>query len=253
MSQAFQWIWWTGTLLLAALVFRGFKLRLQYPWFLGYLCIVLLNTILAAMFYKHPQMYTKFYWYWSQPSSLLSGCGVLWELQARMLERHPGVRRFARALLPILLGLISLSVVNTLLTQSFEAFTRAMIDLEMNVRVLQAAYLAGLAGLALYYRVRISSHLNGILLGYSILTTAGIACLVLANWVGQSFYKYWVVIQPVAYCMALLIWCFYLWRADRAPAAPQADEEEYAQTYGRALNACSRMLNQLTQVLRSTE
>ena len=126
MQAITDWIWLGGTLLLALLILRGAMTGLfrRFPFFFGYLCVVLANTATAAALLGHPVAYGRFYWIWSQPVSLIAFTLVLGEIQELLQLQAPGFRKFPALGDAFGFGLLALSLISAIWSGSFRPVRR---------------------------------------------------------------------------------------------------------------------------------
>jgi hypothetical protein len=95
------------------------------------------------------------------------------------------------------------------------AFT--LVELERNLRAIQAVSLIVLALLITYYRIPIGRYAKGIFAGYGIFVATIVLTLTLRASIGRAFQGTWVLVQPVCYDVVLGIWCLSLWAEERSP------------------------------------
>ncbi|HEY3741326.1 MAG TPA: hypothetical protein VGL53_15855 [Bryobacteraceae bacterium] len=253
MQAITDWIWLGGTMALALLIVRGAMTGLvrRFPFFFVYLCVVLANTVTAAALIGHPVAYVRFYWIWSQPVSLIAFTLVLGEIQELLQLQAPGFRSVLRWVMPLGFGLLAVSLIFAIWSGSFRLFVDAMATIERVTRELQAGYLAVLVGFVLYYRIRLRPDAQGILLGYSLITSAGILSLAgLAVW-KSGFNQSWAIIQPMVFCIALLIWLRFLWHETEDGTAIPVIPEDYQGVHSRTTRAYARMHHVLSHMLRT--
>jgi len=214
-----------GTILVRALVVGWFK---KCPFFFGYLvCVFVQDLFFLAVYSFKFKYYPPFYWY-AEFFSLLMGCGVTWEIFRLILGRYPGAGRMARNVLAIVLLLVlSKGLVGAWNGDIPWAVT--MVELERNLRAIQALSLIVLAVLIVYYRVPLGRYAKGIFVGYGIFIATMVVTLTLRSSIGQPFQAVWVLLQPHCYAASLGIWCFSLWRGEPSPVeqAQSKIEEDY--------------------------
>jgi hypothetical protein len=214
-----------GTILARALVVGWFR---KCPYFFGYLASVFVQDVffLAVYIFKF-KYYKPIYWY-AEFFSLLMGCGVTWEIFRLILGRYPGAGRMARNVLAIvLLGVFSKGLVDA--WNGGIPWAVTMVELERNLRAIQALSLIVLALLIAYYRVPLGRYAKGIFAGYGIFIATMVVTLTLRASIGQAFQAAWVFVQPHCYAASLGIWCVSLWSEERSPVEQSQSkiEEDY--------------------------
>jgi hypothetical protein len=170
--------------------------------------------LLAVYIFKF-KYYTPIYWY-AEFFSLLLGCGVTWEIFRLVLGPYPGAGRMARnVLLFVLIMALSKGLVGTWNGDVSWAIT--LVEIERNLRAVQAVSLIALALLISYYRVPLGRYAKGIFTGYGIFIATIVLTLTLRASIGRAFHGTWVFVQPACYVAALGIWCFSLWAEEHSP------------------------------------
>ena len=214
-----------GTILARALVVGWFK---KCPFFFGYLASVFVQDVFFLAVYSFKfRYYQPIYWY-AEFFSLLVGCGVTWEIFRLILGRYPGAGRMARNVLAIvLLMVLSKGLVGVWNGDTPWGVT--LVELERNLRVIQALSLIVLALLVAYYRVPLGRYAKGIFAGYGIFIATMVMTLTLRTSIGQAFQAAWVFVQPHCYAASLGIWCVSLWSNEPLPVEQSQSkiEEDY--------------------------
>ena len=96
-------------------------------------------------------------------------------------------------------------------------WTVTLVELERNLRAIQAVSLIVLALFITYYRVPLGRYAKGIFVGYGIFVGTLVLTLTLHTLIGHSFQATWEFVQPVSYAVALGTWCRSLWGKERSP------------------------------------
>jgi len=229
-SHAMLFLWLTGIGLESLLVVRAlasgwFK---KYPFFFAYVMSVFLQDVFFLAVYRFRfRDYTPFYW-WAEFFSVLIGCAVSWEIFRLVLGRYPGAGRMARNVL--LFALIMVIVKG--LAESLRgeiSWPSTAVELERNLRVIQAVSLIVLAMLSFYYVIPLGRNVKGIFAGYGLFIATIVLVLTLRASVGNTFQASWVFLQPLCYTAVLVLWCQSLWRYEPATAleSQSSIEEDY--------------------------
>ncbi len=213
-------LWLVGPLLESLLVSRAllqgwYK---KYPMFFCYLACVLVQDLFFLSIYSfRSEYYASIYWY-GQFFSLALGAGVTYEIFVLVLRAYPGAGRMAR-------NVLALSLIIGLCKPFVDAWSGGsvlplnMVELERNLRGVQAFSLLALAGLVAYYRIPIGRNVRGIFAGYGFFVGSSLAALTLGSSVVGEFYRHtWAALQPTCYIVVLLLWCISVWKYEPAPA-----------------------------------
>ncbi len=138
------------------------------------------------------------------------GCGVTWEIFRLILGRYPGAGRMARNVLAfVLIMALSKGLVGTWNSNGSWGF--ALLELERNLRAIQALALIVLVLLVAHYHIPFGGYARGVLAGYGLFVATFVVALTLRASIGQTFQTAWVYIQPLCYAASLGIWCVSLW------------------------------------------
>jgi len=214
-----------STLLVRAWVWQGFK---AYPLFFSYVvCVLAQDIFFFAIFLFQLRYYAPLYWY-GEFLSVAFGCAVSWEIFRLVLGPYPGASQMARRLLLVAVGaLVVKAVANVSL--GIYSWPATAIELERNLRVLQALGLIVLALLSAYYKVPMGRNVKGIFTGYGMFVAMSIITLTLRTSLGASFQTGWTLFQPLCYFAVLVIWCLSLWKYEpvRSPQVGMKMERDY--------------------------
>src|SRR5260221_10875099 len=189
--------------------------------------VVIQSVVLRAVYILSFKFSPPLYWS-AEFFSLLMGCGVTWEIFRLILGRYPGAGRMARNVLAIVL-LMALSKGLVGVWNGDTPWGVTLVELERNLRVIQALSLIVLALLIAYYRVPLGRYAKGIFAGYGIFIATMVMTLTLRTSIGQAFQAAWVFVQPHCYAASLGIWCVSLWSNEPLPVeqSPSKIEEDY--------------------------
>src|SRR5579864_8486413 len=147
-------IWLCGILLEMLLLFRGFRTKLvrKYPLFYSYIFYVFLQS-LVRFFVGHERhdLYASVYWI-TQFLAVVIGCVVVFEIFHIVLAEYPGTARLARN---VLLFVFAMAVAKALVNLSNGAslFGPTKVELERNLRLVQAAGILSVAVLSFFYAI----------------------------------------------------------------------------------------------------
>jgi len=198
----------------------------RYPLFFAYVASVFIQEVsLLVIFLFKFKYYASFYWY-GEFISLFVGCGVSWEIFRLVLGRFPGAGRMARnVLLFVLIMVCTKGVVDA--CNGSAPLPSTAIELERNLRAIQALSLIVLAVFTTYYAIPMGRNIKGIFVGYGLFIGTSVMTLTLLASLGETFQTVWVFLQPFCYAAVLGIWCTALWKyEDGRQLESQAKIEE---------------------------
>jgi hypothetical protein len=212
-------LWFAGIaleslLLMRALASGWFK---RYPFFFIYLVWVFVQDLFfLAVYIFNFQDYTPLYW-GAEFFSVLMGCAVSWEIFHLVLGRYPGAGRVARN---VLLGALIVAIIKGLIESwtGETSWPSTAVEIERNLRAIQAVSLIVLTVLCFYYVIPIARNIKGIFAGYGLFIATSVLALTLRASLGDAFQAFWVFLQPLCYLAALAVWSRSLWRYEPAPS-----------------------------------
>ncbi len=210
-SQAASWGGNALEVLILVRALRTGMLRL-YSFFYVYIASTTLGIVVSLAGWLAPRHYLA--WYWPvQLATLFLGCAVVLELLRHVLAAYPGARKFA-----IQIAIFAFCAA-LLLAIGFAPFTFApsvsgsmvMVELERNLRLVQASLLVGILFLIAYYGIPMGKNLRGMIFGYGVYVGASLMMLAGTAYSATRFRWLWFFAQPISFLVALTIWLVALW------------------------------------------
>lgn len=224
-------LWVTALVLESALLLRAFQGNFlkHYRLFYLYLGWVLISDLsLIPFYYLWPKIYGYAYWS-SQFFGVAVGCFLVWEVYKVALARYPGAARMARNVLLFLF----IFALTRILVKAWNSPNwipgKTTLETERDLRIVQLALLIGLVALFASYAIPLGRNLRGIVYGYGLFIATSVLHLTLRDYLGDSFQRFWLFIQPVCYLLVLLAWCATLW--SYAPIPEPATEPQLEADY----------------------
>ena len=241
---------WASTVLVMGLMIVGMTrgLMRKYPCFYSYLGCVLAADLLrfwSRTFAK--DLYLPVYWY-SQFICVAVGYGIMWEVYGHIFKSYPGTARMARFLVTFALAIVVLNTLIQSLAIDSEGL-RSVIDLERNLRVVQAILLTLSIGLVLYYEIPLGRNVAGLLFGYGCFVVAGVLLLTLREKAGRTFHPFWNYGQLISYLVTLAIWVYTLRSYDPVPLPAKgfSVEEDYNLIANQTEQSLARIKNSIAR------
>jgi hypothetical protein len=235
------------------IVFRGLLANLvaKYPFFYLYSASVVLVAITMSVFYaENPDMYRN--WYWSvQLVTLVFGYGILLEAFNHVLSPYPGAEKFARISGLVVFGAIVSFAFGYPLIHSQWSASGSMMELERNLRMVQAIFLFGLCCVISYYRIPVGKNMKGMMVGYGLYIATSLMSLAVTTYQLKYLKDLWSL-QPISYDISLLVWLVALWSYHANPVAqPSAQlEADYEACVTKTRNLMGGMRSSLAKVAR---
>lgn len=221
-------IWSVGIFLEMLLLVRGFqeKLYRQFPIFYAYFLFVTVDDLVSMAVYRWAYThYLQVYWV-TQFLSLAIGSGIIFEIYRVALRSFPGAARMTRYVLLIVFGAIFTKALTIPSGGVFTWLAAVSVELERNLRIVQALAILTLVLLFLWYAIPFGKNLKGILLGYSLFIGLSIVQFTLWRYSWEQMKQLWSYAQPVCYLVVIGIWVSTLWSAEPLPEAnPDAQIE----------------------------
>jgi len=242
-------LWAVGDLLLVALIGRALRLQLltKYPYFYVYLFSVLCSD-LFDLYLKIEGLDVQGILRWElEVITSLTGFGVTWEIYKQALLLYEGVRRMARTVLSIVLGVMLLNAAVRLGDNPARNFGPTTRELTRNLRVAQALLLVIVFSLILCYAIPAGRNLRSMLAGYSLLVASGVITLALSSRFAGIDWKWWSVPIQVEYCATLAVWLVGMWSYAPNPGVAVKLERDYERIAAQTSRAFGRLRDHLIQ------
>lgn len=232
--------WWLGDALLVCLLWRSWTQRqiARYPYFYAYIWTVLLSDGICHVLYAAgPSTYQANWWIFEFITAIV-GFGITWEIFEQMLLPYRGVQRLARGVLLTLFALVFIRTAAAWKGTPLRSLMPTTVELEQNLRVLQALLLLVIVGLIAYYALPMGRNVKLMLWGYGTYLGVYVVLLTVRSEWGSSFDAFESVLPPLAYCVTLVVWCVGMWSFEPNPKPDLTLEQDYdrlSRQTGRAL------------------
>lgn len=216
-------IWWLGPCLQALVLFRGFRGRTlsKYHFFHIYVASGCLGNIFLYAYYvwcRDYGAYQKAYWI-VQFATLMIGCGIVLEIFRHILSPYPGADKFASIIVLATFGAIfCFALTYQFLAPDWSTTKGSVVELERDVRTVQAIFLVVILAVVSYYRLPVGKNLHGMISGYGLYIVTSLFTLAIRAYAGPRFNTAWSVIQPFSFDFSLVIWLLALWSYAPGPA-----------------------------------
>jgi hypothetical protein len=236
-------LFWIGNILQFAILWRGVRtstLR-KYSYFYAYVLSVLSSFALTIIYLINRPSYNR--WYWPiQFVTLFFGCGVVIEIFRHVLSPYPGAEKLAKAAAFTAFGAVFCLAIIFAVLHLNPTSSAAAIELERNVRAVQAVLLFAILAVILSYRVPIGRNILGMIVGYGIYIAVSLISRSIEAFAGGWLRLVWLYVQPLSFEASLAIWLMALWSYHPNPAPDpsiqiEADYEMLASRTRRALQA----------------
>lgn len=209
-------IGWSGNALQLIILYRAFRTRLlgEYRFFYAYIASTLGSFALPIVYLANSRSYLGSYaqWYWPiQLATLILGCGIVLEIFKHVLSSYRGAERFATVsgIVAFAGGSCLAFVSSVAMPASSPAGT--MVELERNLRTVQALLLFSILTVISSYRISIGKNMKGMILGYGIYVGTSLCALAIRAHAGAWLQNVWVFAQPISFVISLWIWLVTLW------------------------------------------
>lgn len=245
---------WSGNALQFAILWRalrGSSLE-KYPYFYAYVASTLTSFALPIVYLMDRSSYNS--WYWPiQFGTLLLGCGVILEIFQHVLSPYPGAERFAKAVAFVAFGGVFFLAIVFLAFHLGSSSVAAGIELERNVRALQALFLFAILAIIFRYGIPIGKNVLGMIAGYSVYVGISLISRAVETYAAEWFRLAWLYVQPLSFEAALVVWLVALWSYHPNPVAVtavpiEADYDLLASRTRRALRATRTYLERASRV-----
>jgi hypothetical protein len=245
-------VWRMGLLLELAILIRAVatKTVAKFPYFCAYiLCVFCVSAALEIPYVVSPGLYYK--WYWpTQFATLVAGCGVIFEILRHALEAYPGAERVARVTSLAIFAFTFLYVGFKAAMLSELTPLAVTVELERDLRTIQALLLASVLTIVVYYRIEIGRNVKGLIVGFGVYVGTSLVTLAVRAFLGPRFNAGWEILQSGSYLFALTVWMVALW--SYYPQPVPLDRTRLDADYEALAGSTREILQSLRSYLRRT-
>jgi hypothetical protein len=214
-------LWLAGLLFEFLLLVRSVQTQTlaKYSYFYAYIfCVFIVSTVLYIERSK-PDFYDA--WYWpTQFATLVIGFGVVLEVVRQALDDYPGAKRFAWRASCAVFALTFCYVEWHVARRTEWTTSAATVELERDLRVIEALVLATVLAIVFYYRIELGKNVTGMILGFGAYVGVSLTTLALRAFVGPQFNTAWGLLQSASFVFGTAVWTLALWSYSPNPKPP---------------------------------
>jgi len=215
-------LWLAGLLFELLLLVRAVRTKTLTRYFCFYAYIFCIFAVSAGL-YIGRSLSPSFYdaWYWpTQFATLAMGCAVVLEIVRQALAAYPGAERIAR-LASCAVFAVTFCYLEWHVARRMDWSTvNATVELERDLRVIQALVLATVLAIVFYYRIELGKNVTGMIVGFGAYVGVSLTTLELRSFLGPRFNAGWGNLQTISYFFALIVWTVALWSYSPNPKPP---------------------------------
>lgn len=215
-------LWLTGLLFEFLLLVRCVQNRTLTKYLFFYTYIFCVFVVSAGLYVGHsisPGFYDA--WYWpTQFVTLGIGFGVVLEIVRQALPAYPGAERIARLASCAVLVATFCYVEWHVASRVHWTTANATVELERDLRVIEALVLATVLAIVFYYRIELGKNVTGMILGFGVYIGVSLTTLALRAFVGSPFNTAWGLLQSASFVFATAVWTVALWTDSPNPKPP---------------------------------
>src|SRR5271155_5207842 len=220
-------LWPAGLLVELLLLVRSVQTKnlTKYIYFYAYiLCVFIVS---AGLFIGRSRV--EFYeaWYWpTQFATLAMGCAVVLEIVRQALAAYPGAERFARRASCAVFAVTFCYVEWHVVRRTEWSTAAATVELERDLRVIEALVLATVLAIVFYYRIELGRNVTGMIVGFGAYVGVSLTTLALRSFVGPRFDTAWALLQSASFVFGAAVWTVALWSYSPNPAPPPTERND---------------------------
>jgi hypothetical protein len=218
-------LWLAGMLFEFLLLVRSVQTKTftKYIYFYAYIfCVFVVSTVLYIERSK-PNFYEA--WYWpTQFATLVIGFGVVLEVVCQALDAYPGAKRFAWRASCVVFAVTFCYVEWHVARRTEWTTSAATVELERDLRVIEALVLATVLAIVFYYRIELGKNVTGMILGFGAYVGVSLTTLALRAFVGPQFNTAWGLLQSASFVFGTAVWTVALWSYRPNPKPPTAGQ-----------------------------
>jgi hypothetical protein len=220
-------LWLAGLLFEFVLLARAVQTKMftKYIYFYAYISCVFIVS--AGLFIGHSKL--EFYeaWYWpTEFATLAMGCGVVLEIVRQALAAYPGAERIARRASGAVFIVTFCYVEWHVASRAVWSTVAATVELERDLRVIEALVLATVLAIVFYYRIELGKNVTGMIVGFGAYVSMSLTTLALRSFLGPRFDAIWGDLQAASYFFALIVWTVALWSFSPNPKPPRTGRND---------------------------
>lgn len=215
-------LWPAGILFEFLLLVRSVQTKTftKYIYFYAYIFCVFVVSAGLYIGRSKPEFYDA--WYWpTQFATLAMGFGVVLEVVRQALAAYPGAKRFAWRASCAVFAVTFCYVEWHVASRTEWSTVAATVELERDLRVIEALVLATVLAIVFYYRIELGKNVTGMILGFGAYVGVSLTTLALRSFLGPRFNAGWGDLQTMSYFFALIVWTAALWTYSPNPAPPE--------------------------------
>jgi hypothetical protein len=215
-------LWRAGMLFEFLLLVRSVQTK-TFPKYLYFYAYIFCVFAVSAGLYIGRNASTQFYdaWYWpTQFATLAMGCAVVLEIVRQSLAAYPGAERIARWASCAVFAVTFCYVEWTVASRSKWSTVAATVELERDLRVIEALVLATVLAIVFYYRIELGKNVTGMIVGFGAYIGVSLTTLALRSFVGPRFDTAWGLLQSASFVFGTAVWTVALWSYGPNPKPP---------------------------------
>src|SRR5271155_1003212 len=221
-------LWLAGMMFELLLLVRCVQTRTftKYIYFYAYIFCVF---AVSAGLYIGRSMSPSFYdaWYWpTQFATLAMGCAVVLEIVRQSLAAYPGAERIARLASWAVFIVTFWYVEWRVASRAVWSTLAATVELERDLRVIEALVLATALAIVFYYRIELGKNVTGMIVGFGAYVGVSLTTLALRSFVGPRFDTAWALLQSASFVFGAAVWTVALWSYSPNPAPPPTERND---------------------------
>jgi hypothetical protein len=191
----------------------------QFHFFYSYVAFMLATGAgLLVLYYADPPYYSAAAWVRLLLSNLAE-FAVLVEISNHIFKPYPAIRGLG-CILTLSTGLVLFLVYILPFLFHPHPFDITFLELTKRISLAKGAIILVLLGAARSYRLLLSRNVSGMILGFALYLSIGVASHTAAQYFGEALYSGLLnIIFLLSYDLCLLVWAIALWRYEPVQAA----------------------------------
>jgi hypothetical protein len=214
-------LWLAGMVFEFLLLVRSVQIKTlpKYIYFYAYIFCVFAVSAGLYIGRSKPEFYNA--WYWpTQFATLAIGFGVVLEVVRQALAAYPGAKRLAWRASCAVFAVTFCYVEWHVASRTEWSTVAATVELERDLRVIEALLLATVLAIVFYYRIELGKNVTGMILGFGAYVGVSLTTLALRSFVGPRFDTAWGLLQSASFVFGTAVWTVALWSYSPNPAPP---------------------------------
>jgi hypothetical protein len=206
------------------------------PVFAGYVFFSLCTAAVTYALIHNRVLY--FYGYWiCEAIGIVLGLAVVREIFTNVFSPHPALRKLATVIFRVAVVVLVVLAIGVIYAQSGSArgVAKGILLAEEAARIVEVGLIMFLFLSSSAFGLHWRQSVFGTALGLGMFAAADLVTATLIGYVNHTSWQRFYLVQGIAYCTSLLIWCGYLLAPERATSTVDMPKRAQLEQWNQAV------------------